>query len=242
VDAVVTLDGFNEYNRLSGFSHLDVPANNFMVVNPRLKQSERKLLAIRLYGAIYEYSKRSWLLSHSYAGYGLSKSARDLIQAYGERETPGREKTTVRSMFAFPEGWDEAKRFDWNIEEYRKYIRVMDVAAKRLGVKRAFFTQPVPAIDKTLTAEERQEVGDLDYREMYQRMASALLSLRSEGIPVVSLLNVFADVKETVYVDPIHCLEDGVTGESLGYQIMASRMADELATEWGLRRKLRPAA
>jgi hypothetical protein len=45
-------------------------------------------------------------------------------------------------------------------------------------------------------------------------------------------------VKETVYWDPIHCVEDSATGQSLGYRLMAERMADELAIAWGLRRKL----
>jgi hypothetical protein len=235
VDAVVTLDGRNDYGHLAGGSPLETPATHFATVNPRLEESERKLLAIRLYSAIYEYSKRSWLLSHSYAAHGLSKLTRELIRAQGERETAGRRKTTMSSLFAFPEGWDAARRFDWNLEEYKKYVRVMDVTAQRLGVKRAFFIQPVPAIQKTLTTDERRVVGRLDFRDGYEKMASALLSLRQEGIPVTSLLNVFADVKEAVYRDEVHCLD-------AGYQIMAARIADELATMWGLRPKPRPAA
>jgi hypothetical protein len=224
-----------------GSSRLDVPASNFFTVNPRLEQSERRLIAVRIYSAIYEYSKRNWLLSHSYAAYGLSKTARELIRTYGERQRAGAQRTTVPSLFALPDRWDDPRRRAWNIEEYVKYVRIMDAASQRLGVKRAFFLQPVPAIEKTLTPEERQVIGDLDYRDLYQRIVSTLLRLRAEGIPVISLLNVFADVKETIYVDPIHCLED-VTEESLGYQIMANRIADELATAWGLRRKPKPAA
>jgi hypothetical protein len=242
VDAVVTLDGFNEVLAMLGQSRLDVPSSNFFTVNPRLEQSERRLIAVRVYSAIYEYSKRNWLLSRSYAAYGLSKTARELIRAYGERERAGAQKTTVPSLFALPDNWDDARRRAWNIEEYAKYVRVMDATTQRLGVKRAFFLQPVPAIEKTLTAEERQVVDDLGYRDLYQRIVSALLSLRSEGVPVISLLNVFADVTETIYADPVHCVEDSLTGESLGYQIMASRLADELATAWRMRRKARPGA
>jgi hypothetical protein len=235
VDAVVTLDGRNDYGHLAGSSPLETPSSNFVAVNPRLEESERKLLAIRLYSVIYEYSKRNWLLSHSYAAYGLSKSTRELIRAQGERETANRRKTTMSSLFAFPQSWDEARRFDWNLAEYKQYIRVMDVTAQRLGVKRAFFIQPVPAIQKTLTTDERRVVGNLDFRDGYEKMVSALLSLRQEGIPVTSLLNVFADVKESVYRDEVHCLD-------AGYRLIAARIADELAATWGLRRKLSPAA
>jgi hypothetical protein len=116
----------------------------------------------------------------------------------------------------------------------------MDVTAQRLGVKRAFFIQPVPAIQKTLTLEERRVVGDLGYRDGYEKMVSALLNLRQEGIPVTGLLNLFADLKESVYRDEVHCLYDPMTGDNAGYRLMATRMADELGATWGLRRKAEP--
>jgi lysophospholipase L1-like esterase len=67
-------------------------------------------------------------------------------------------------------------------------------------------------------------------------MTDALLSLRSEGIPVFSLLQIFSGVEDTLYDDPIHLKRD-VWGESLGYRLMAEKIAHTLAESWKLRGK-----
>src|SRR6185295_11471546 len=85
-------------------------------------------------------------------------------------------------------------------------------------------------------------VGDLGYKERYARMVEELLRVRRIGIPVVSLTDLFASCPETVYSDWSHLAREDVTGESLGYRMMATRMATELATAWGLRRRDEPAA
>jgi hypothetical protein len=43
--------------------------------------------------------------------------------------------------------------------------------------------------------------------------------------------------KETLYADHIHFYRKYPTGESEGYQIMAVRMAQQLAETWGLQKK-----
>jgi hypothetical protein len=65
-------------------------------------------------------------------------------------------------------------------------------------------------------------------------MTDALLSLRGEGIPVFSLLEVFAGIEETLYSDSIHLMRDA-RGESPGYRLMAEKIAHTLAEAWTLR-------
>ena len=77
------------------------------------------------------------------------------------------------------------------IGQYRKYIRAMDAVAAQNGVLFAHFIQPVPAIRKTLTADEKAVVGDLGYRGLYERITGDVLSLAKGGTPIFSLLDVF---------------------------------------------------
>jgi hypothetical protein len=77
-------------------------------------------------------------------------------------------------------------------------------------------------------------VGNLDYEPLYRRMVDTLLGLRSEGIPIESLLDVFKDVEGSLYADPIHLGHDQ-RGESAGYRLMAKEVAHRLGEAWGLR-------
>ena len=244
VDAVVTLDGYNDHGFLlnSEGTRFEAPAANFLTVNPWLETGPRKLLGVWIYGAIYRYSQRHWLTSHSYAAYGITRTVREAVRRWAEREPPGARRTTPSSIFSLPNDWDRPRRYRWNLEEYRKYMRIIDAVAGRLGVRAAHFIQPVPAIARTLTPEEARVVGDLSYTDSYARMAAALLALNGEGIAVFSLLDVFSGVREPIYADHIHCIVDPTTGESRGYRIMDERMADILEANWHLRRKATPGA
>jgi hypothetical protein len=119
-------------------------------------------------------------------------------------------------------------------------MRIIDAVAARLGVRAAYFIQPVPAIGKPLAPEEARVVGDLSYTDSYARMTAALVALNGEGIPVFSLLDVFSEVREPIYADHIHCINDPQTGESRGFRMMAERMADILEAQWQLRRRAAP--
>ena len=72
------------------------------------------------------------------------------------------------------------------------------------GALVAHFLQPVPAIGKTLTEEEKAVVGDLSYRARYQRIMSDVLSLADDGTPIFSLLDLFEHNPDTLYADVIH--------------------------------------
>ena len=75
--------------------------------------------------------------------------------------------TTLNSIFAMPKEIceDNNKAFALQLEHYRKYARGIDIMAKDHGVKSVFFLQPIPAIGKMLTEEEKRVVGDLSNRD-----------------------------------------------------------------------------
>jgi hypothetical protein len=232
VDAVVTLDGFNEHYQLGSPLRFEYPANNFVVVNPFAEAAFDVALGRWLLGRLVGYASRNAVLSHSSAAFVLSRGARTLVEGSGS----GARRTTMHSVFRLPEDWSEEKRVQWAIEQYKKYIRALNAIARDRGVLAAFFIQPVPAIGKRLTPQERQVVGNLGYAARYQQMTDSLLALRGDGLRMFSLLDVFRGVEASLYVDHAHLAQDE-RGDSVGYRMMAEEMARRLAESWGLKPK-----
>ena len=91
---------------------------------------------------------------------------------------------------------------------------------------------------KDLTSEEKAVVGDLSYGPLYRRMVEAMMTQRSRGLAVYDLGDLLAGVKERVYADDAHFLLDE-DSDSLGYRLMAKRVAANLAEAWKLERRSR---
>lgn len=230
VDAVVTLDGFNEHYQLDSFLRFEYPANNFARANPLAERDFSGVVRLWMLGKVAALFRSSAILSRSNAAY--------LITQYLQNSTAVEQNrhTSVESLFALPPEWDKDKRFQWAIGQYEKYILAMNAVAAQQNVLASYFIQPAPAIGKPLTEKERAAVGDLSYGPLYQRMADALLQLRSRGVAIHSLLDTFATSNETLYADPIH-MDQSAPGGSPGYRRMAERMAEQIAADWKLRPK-----
>jgi hypothetical protein len=141
-------------------------------------------------------------------------------------------------MFALPPGiaGEEEPVFATQLALFQKYNRAIEAIARDFGVKTAYFFQPVPAYGKTLTPQEKAVAGDLSYIAVYRRMVDAMLRQRSLGMAVFDLGDMLVDVRETIYADSVHFYR-ARDGESLGYRLMAKRVAADLAAAWGLKRK-----
>jgi len=235
VDAVVTLDGYNESKYLSVRTRgrLEMPALNFLEVNPIAAQDNFgnvvvSWLAGRVAGAVGHHS----LLSHSHAAYLAVRAVQHLSKgdaAFRDSKTNGFDR-----MFEVP---PEARSslqamMAYQISQYRRYIRIMDAIARDQGVKAMFFLQPVPAVGKSLTDEEKRANPDISYGANYVTMVRDLEGLRENGIAVVDLLDIFAKEKGTIYADDVHPYR-APDGKSLGYRLIAERMAREMADGWG---------
>jgi lysophospholipase L1-like esterase len=123
---------------------------------------------------------------------------------------------------------DELK--EWALGQYAKYIRLTHAGAEAMGIPSLFLLQPSPAFQKPLTPQEIPFANGTR-RELYLQMTEYLGRLRSnEGVPVISLLDVFQDTTEQVYIDPIHLNE-------LGKRQLSSRIADLIESEWGWPRR-----
>jgi hypothetical protein len=235
LNAVVTLDGFNERYFVGSGVRFEYPPNNFNDINPLLRASYSDVVWRWLAGKVYGRARASRVLSRSQVAYlalaRLDAYVKGLQLKYTERE-----RTNINTMFALPNEWDEEHRVAWADAQYRKYIRAMDAVAAQHDVLFAHFIQPVPAIAKPLSDEEKTVVGDLGYRARYERITGDVLRLAGTGTPIFSLLDLFEHNRDTLYADVIH-LRQLPDGTSPGYALMARRMADVLAQTWHLRPK-----
>jgi hypothetical protein len=234
VHGVVTLDGFNERYRIDSEHRFEYPGNGFHLVNPLARQAYGDIVAQWLVGQARRRVADSAVLSRSHAAFGVVSAAQAYVISRMESR-PG-PRTSLETMFALPAEWTTEERKAWAIGQYARYMRAMTAVARDQDVLEAHFIQPVPAIGKTLTPDEEAVAGSLDYAGLYQEMADALVALNGQGTPVVSLLDVFADDDRTLYADAVHLIR-GTGNRSPGYEAMASRMADDLARLWTLRRR-----
>ncbi len=239
LDAVITLGGMNDFYLFRPWERerLEYPVTNFLAVNPLVADDNFGDAAVgwvlgRLAGGV----AGDPVLGRSHAAYLLFRTLETV--AKGQTARPSSKRTTLESLFALPTdiAGDGERVFALQLQLLEKYNRAMEALARDYGIKTAYFFQPVPARGKTLTLEERAVVGDLSYIGLYRRMVEGVLRQREHGLQVFDLGDLFVDVKETVYADGFH-LARSPYGESLGYRLMARRVAADVAAAWGLKRR-----
>jgi len=241
VDAVLTLDGFNEhfYFMPGTISRMDAPYSNFAEVNPFVNDENFGDAAIgwvmgRMAGAL----ALNPVLRHSHAAYMVIRGIEAV--AKGKDSFKSNKRTTLNSIFAMPEEIraDDNRLFAVQLELYQKYTRGIEAVARDYNIKTAYFLQPVPAWGKTLSDDEKRTVGDISYSDLYRRVVEGMLTLREHGMAVYDLGDLLVDEKGTFYMDHIHFYRDE-KGESRGYRLMAARVGQLLAKTWGLQPKPR---
>jgi hypothetical protein len=70
----------------------------------------------------------------------------------------------------------------------------------------------------------------------FERTTNRLLALRRGGVKIFSLRDVFSSQAQPLYADSIHVKREA-GGDSLGYKMIAARMAELLGEAWGLTRR-----
>jgi hypothetical protein len=239
VDAVVTLDGYNEHYFFwpGAAERLERPLSNFIDVNPFVADENFGDAATGwVIGRVAGTLAANPVLGHSHAAYMVIRG----IEAVAKSKDifKSSKKTTLASLFAMPEEIrkDHALEFAVQLGLYQKYTRGIEAIAKDYGVKSAYFLQPVPPYGKTLTEEEKKNAGDLGYGDMYRKIVDGMMTLRDRGLAIYDLGDLLKDEKATIYADDIHFIRDK-GGDSVGYRLMAARMGQLLAETWGLKAK-----
>lgn len=231
IDAVVTLDGYNEqYLMTPGLGvRFEMPAANYLGVNPIIAKDGFGNLAISWFmGRIAGWLSQG-VTAHSHAAYLLAVA----LAGKPPDDNSGFGAKTYATMMGLPKeiASSPSTYMDWQITQYAKYIRMMDISAREFGIKSMFFLQPVPAVDKTLTEEESRNTPDKSYGARYVEIVRRLLALKERNIEIRSILDVFKDERGTIYVDDIHPRRENM--DSRGYSLIAARMAQEMAANWG---------
>lgn len=239
VDAVITVGGMNEFYMFRNFvtERLERPVSNFLEVNPLVADENFGDAAIgwvmgRIAGAV----SLNPVLGSSHAVYMIVRGVESIAKGRGGLKSTKR--TTLDSIFALPAEvkGDGEKIFALQLSLYQKYQRAIEAVAREYGVRAAYFFHAVPAWGKDLTPEEKAVVGDLSYGPLYRRMVEAMMTQRSRGMAVYDLGDLLAGVKEQVYADDAH-FRLGDDSDSLGYRLMAKRVAANVAEAWKLERK-----
>lgn len=234
IDAVVSLEGFNEYFLLGGESNLALPAQNFEAVSPLATNTRTNFLGRSISTALKKLLVETPVLRSSFLAMLVLTGLSDWIARRWVARYRGEWRTTVKSLFALPDAWSPEMRRSFHTLQYKSFLLSMEALARRFGLKSAYFIQPIPAIDKPLTPEE-QTIADSDMAAGYLDLRDTLLELKSQGLSIWSLTDLFKDETSRIYADWIHCLT-GPDGESRGYRLMAKAIGDMLATSWNLAR------
>ena len=101
------------------------------------------------------------------------------------------------------------------------------------NTKTAFFLQPVPALHKELT--ENEKLSPIEYKKAYIKLEKEFLSLKEKGLEVHSLTKIYKDIKGTLYGDDIHPIVNQLSPgkfNSIGYEIMAKSISERIAQKW----------
>ena len=236
VDAVLTLDGFNEhYFFIWGTEErIERPLSNFIDVNPFVADENFGDAAIGwVMGRIAGTLANLPALSHSHAAYMVVRGIE--AAAKGKDSFKSSKKTTLPGLFAMPPELrkDRDTFFNTQIGLYQHYVRGIEGIAREHNVKTAYFLQPIPAWGKTLTEDEKRVSGDASYVPLYRRMVAGMLSLRERGLAIYDLGDMLQNEPGTLYADHIHFIRTK-DGESPGYRLMAARVAQLLSETWKL--------
>lgn len=229
-DALVTLEGFNEISYYNS-ERIEKPHLGFQALNPLTTGNLRPLAAAWLVDLLDKSTYISWL-RYSFLYQFTIKKFQSYLADKARKPDKARQ-TTAKSLFALPAEWTIEQRQQFNLEQHKKYLLNMSRLATGRGIPAVFFLQPVPALDKLLTDEEKNSVGKLWYGDLYRKLEQEFLSLRKQGVRSFSLVNLFHNFSETLYIDSVHVRFEKTTGESYGNRKIAKAMATNLGQELG---------
>jgi hypothetical protein len=239
VDAVVTLDGYNEFREhMHGRSlRMEYPHSLYRTaLLTHVAHPERAAL-LRRDQELRAWQRRNPLLRHSRTAFFVINRLRAKARAAALNNAPGHAGEAFRRIkqpFRLPQQWSKKQKGATVLKSYRKYLRLMHAMAQAQGTKSLFTLQPIPHIDKRLTPEEKRWQNKKFDARLYAESADALTALRSEGLPAYSLLPIFKDITEDIYVDAIH-----IKKRTPGNRLLTQALLELMEKEWGLQRKRR---
>lgn len=226
VDAVISIEGFNDIVKIDKKDFFLNPPYIWYEFNT----TQNRVLLYSL-GLSSMTALQRWLATSEYRNRILSLA---FLSAKARSAFAYR---VVKEQSFFPrDNLSTLEQINKNlVSSYRRQIRLLAAMAKSMNLPFAIFFQPVPALYKKLSPEEKSVVGDLSYGDFYQEAVESLLTLNAEKINAFSLLEIFQDIPHGLYTDHIHFSRDAQAVRPTGYDVMAEQISKRLAKAWGLK-------
>jgi hypothetical protein len=229
IDAAISIEGYNEmmFNYRLGYSlRFDTPfLPGYRKANPGIL-STRERIAIDISAWLFDVVNENRLLRRSKTAYFVSHQIRRGLEQHisevSESSSLDDSLKHLEKILPLPPEWSAEQKKQHAIQQYIKYLSLMNATAKTYGISLAIFLQPAPALYKTLTTEEKNIVGELGYGDDYLLFEKNLLA-QGKTLPVYSLLDVFANSHDTLYKDGIHYYR-----ESAGPSLVMNRIYQTL--------------
>lgn len=236
VDAVVSLDGFNElYSNTDLKLHHPEPSYYYAVQRQNIPFSTHlKLwfasLLTRSTHAI-NVLKKSSLIYHLISKLVFSADAdfkKEIASYQNTEEFP--------SHYKFPENVSKNEKFKLNIKQYLMWTGYFSQVVKSSQTKFFHFLQPVVHIGKPLTQNEKYFFNQNLYEHSLLLEKEYKTALDNKLFPGKSLMRVYENNSEDIFADAVHPIKDFDTGESHGYEILAKNIALALHENWHLKK------
>ncbi len=222
VDAVVSLEGYNERNNFKLHQHFAYPPALWDQKVGEARQRGIKILIRRMGFAFSKILQQLKIAKYSYilftiADFSVPKKNLEL-DFYEAPFKP------------YPKEWSDEKKNEINIKIYKSYLKGMATLAESKKQKYAFLLQPVPAFKESLTDQDRRVIGkDMD-KELIGNLYEKLLSLKEEGLNIVDMRSSLDNYRKDIYIDHIHTNHSGKV-------VLGEAIYKELIKTWGLEKK-----
>jgi len=229
IDAAISIEGYNEmmFNYRLGYNlRFDTPfLPGYRKANPAL-QTPKERMVIQMSVWLFDTMNETPVVRRSKTAYFVSNIIRDglakRISQTSKASSVDHSLKHLEKILSLPPEWNTEQKKQLALEQYLKYLTLMNATANAYGISLAIFLQPAPALHKALSTEEKGIVGSLDYRDDYLLFEKTLLA-NNKTLPIYSLLDVFTSHPDTIYKDGIHYYR-----ESAGSSLVMNRIYQTL--------------
>lgn len=242
-DALVAIEGFNEFLPIYYGDHLFTPPHVYVYQMAGLSEEMGRLARAR----VVDFAKRNRasLLGQSPLVYTLTSIAFRMTFSLFPARPISQHFTKLQELDHPFVAMGLEEKFQSNVADYQKMLRSLKAVCVEHRKKCILFFQPLSSHLKVLTKEElafvekdQQFMRRETFNKGYVRMVDSLQASSSEAFPFVPLLDLFRDIRYSIYDDFVHYIQKEQSPDRpAGNELMAARIAKVLEGKWKLRRK-----
>jgi hypothetical protein len=215
-DQVISVEGWNEGTQFKSTEFIETPA---LVWRQYAAAADNPITfkILNWLSDIIQYGHRS-ILKDSYTCYYFLELSNGFFYERFSR--------AMAKIDPYPRpatNWTETDRDELFLKSYASYIKKINAIVSSQGKNFTLFLQPNPHQYKLLSDEEKKLIGE-DVSEKLSTVNSYLIK-SLKNIHVESLLEVFKNNRESLYIDQIHTNFKGV-------DILANEISTRLAKKY----------